>query len=218
MRYLLFDCDGTLLDSMEMWNNMAKNILKEYGVDLPMEKERETASMSHKDACIYYAEHFGNGLDPAVLLERFEEVLVQHYTNEVEMKPHVRAWLDRLHAMDVPMAVASSTDEKLLHMAFERLDMEKYFRFVQSVDNTGFSKDSEAYYAKAAERFGTDLSSILFFDDALYALKRAKSVGIETVAVFDAGALDHQDDIRAVGDHYIHDFSELPDDLWGALS
>lgn len=210
MPYLLFDCDGTLLDSMEMWESLSFRVLKSHGVDLPIEEDRNTASMSHRTACQYYADKYFQGQKADVLLDEFNRVLEDNYGHHLQLKDHVRDILDSLYAAKIPMAIASSTDERLLRMAFERLDMLKYFQFIQSVDNAGHSKDSDAYYHLAAERFGTSLDNMLFFDDALYALKRASQVGLPTVAVADPSNEDHRDLIKAVADYYINDFSELP--------
>lgn len=210
MHHLLFDCDGTLLDSMWMWESLARNVLKEQGIDLPIEEDRKTASMSHEAACQYYADIYFEGQKADVLLQEFDRVLNDQYQNHLQLKPHVRDVLDRLHEANIPMAIASSTDERLLKMVFERLELMPYFRFIQSVDNAGHSKDSEAYYHLAAERFGVPLSEMVFFDDALYALTRAKSVGLTTVGVADATTEDVADLIKSVSDYYIEDFSQFP--------
>lgn len=210
MHYLLFDCDGTLMDSMWMWDTLANNVLKNHGIDLPKEEDRKTASMSHKTACQYYSDLFFNGEKADILLQEFDQVLTDQYQNHLQLKPYVKDVLNALYEAEIPMAVASSTDERLLLLAFERLDLLKYFRFVQTVDNSGHSKDSDAYYHLAAERFGTSLSNMVFFDDALYALKRAKSVGLTTYAVADPCTTDLTDKIKAISDHYLEDFSQFP--------
>lgn len=214
MKYALFDCDGTLLDSMPMWINLATDVLASYGVDLPREAERETASMSHEDAAKFYADTFLGGKGAEDLAKTFTATLEQNYSEKLALKPHVREVLDTLHAKKVPMAVASSTDAYLLEMCLKRLGLRDYFLFVQTVDNSGFSKNSDEYFKLAVEQLGCKASDILFFDDALYALERAKKNGLMTVAVQDDTQMDHDAEIHAVGDYYINDFSEIDIDRW----
>lgn len=216
MKYALFDCDGTLLDSMPMWINLATDVMASYGVDLPREAERETASMSHEDAAKFYADTFLGGKGADELARTFTSTLEKNYSELLSLKPHVREVLDALHAKGVPMAVASSTDAYLLEMCLKRLGLRDYFLFVQTVDNSGHSKNSDDYFRLACEKLGCAPGDVLFFDDALYALERAKKNGLVTVAVQDDTQMDHDAEIRAVGDHYINDFSEIRIDEWFA--
>ncbi|MDO4281205.1 MAG: HAD family phosphatase [Peptococcaceae bacterium] len=214
MKYALFDCDGTLLDSMPMWVNLATDVMKTYGVDLPRHIERQTASMSHTDAAKFYADTFLDGKGAKELEQTFTDTLKHNYGEVLELKPHVREVLEALHDKQVPMAVASSTDAYLLEMVLARTGLRDYFRFVQTVDNTGYSKDSDAYFQHAAAQLGCKCEDIVFFDDALYALERAKKNGLTTVAVQDDTNADQDAAIRAAGDYYINDFSEVKVDEW----
>lgn len=216
MKYALFDCDGTLLDSMPMWINLATDVLASYGVELPREVERETASMSHEDAARFYADTFLDGQGAEELAVRFTETLEHNYREVLDLKPHVREVLEALRNKGVRMAVASSTDAYLLEMCLQRLDLRDYFLFVQTVDNSGHSKDSDEYFQIACKDLGCAPQDVLFFDDALYALGRAKKNGLITVAVFEQTQLDHDAEIRAAADYYIKDFSEVNVDEWFA--
>lgn len=209
MKYALFDCDGTLLDSMPMWLNLATDVMAGYGVDLPREAERETASMSHEDAAKFYADTFLDGKGAEELAHKFTETLEKNYRERLALKPHVREVLDALRKKGVPMAVASSTDAYLLEMCLKRLGLLDYFLFVQTVDNSGYSKNSDDYFRHACDKLGCAPEDVLFFDDALYALERAKKNGLVTVAVQDDTQMDHDAEIHAAGVHYINDFSEV---------
>ena len=216
MKYALFDCDGTLLDSMPMWINLATDVMASYGVDLPREAERETASMSHEDAAKFYADTFLNGVGAEELAKKFSATLEENYSERLALKPHVREVLDALRERGVPMAVASSTDAYLLEMCLKRLGLRDYFLFVQTVDNSGHSKNSDAYFKLACEKLGCAPENVLFFDDALYALERARKNGLVTVAVQDDTQMDHDAEINAAGNYYINDFSEIKIDEWFA--
>lgn len=207
--YLLFDCDGTLVDSMNMWVNLAKESLKPFGIDLPRENERVTASMSHWDACQYYSKHFLNGEHGEDLYNTFNRILFENYSSIIPLKAHVRETLLKLKADGHHLAVGTSTDENLIHLLLKRLDIFNLFDFIQTVDNSGYSKDSVAYYENAAKQFGQPIQDIIFFDDALYALKRSKEAGMKTIGVYEALNEDHLPEIKAVSDHFIHDFSEV---------
>lgn len=216
MKYALFDCDGTLLDSMPMWINLATDVMASYGVDLPREAERETASMSHEDAAKFYADTFLNGVGAEELAKKFSATLEENYSERLALKPHVREVLDALRERGVPMAVASSTDAYLLEMCLKRLGLRDYFLFVQTVDNSGHSKNSDAYFKLACEKLGCAPEDVLFFDDALYALERARKNGLVTVAVQDDTQMDHDAEIHAAGNYYINDFSKIKIDEWFA--
>lgn len=214
MKYALFDCDGTLMDSMPMWVNLATDVLRGYGVDLPRNAERETASMSHKDAAQYFADRFLNGEGAEALLQAFNQTLEKNYSELLPLKAGVKEVLEEMRTRNIPMAVASSTDENLLALGLNRLGIREYFQFVQTVDNTGFSKNSDEYFQIAAQRLGCQCEDIVFFDDALYAIERAKKNGLTVVGVQDDSNEDHDAQIRAAADYYITHFDEIPLDEW----
>lgn len=209
MKAALFDCDGTMLDSMPMWTNLSMDVMADYGIDLPREVERQTASMSHLDAARFYAKKYFNGQHVEDLQKRFSDHLYRAYHEQLQLKPGVRNLLDELHSRGIPMAVASSTDEALLLDCFDRLNLRSYFQFVQTVDNCGYSKDSDGYFATAVRAFGLRPQEIVFFDDALYAIKRAKACGLVTVAVEDADNADQMDLIKASGDYFISNAAQV---------
>lgn len=214
MKVALFDCDGTLIDSMPMWVNLATDVLKTYGVDLPRHIERETASMSHMDAAQFYADTFLGGKGAEELAHKFTQTLEDNYGEKLVLKPYVAEVLEELHSRGVTMAVASSTDAYLLEMLLKRMGLRDYFAFVQSVDNSGYSKNSDEYFALAVEKLGCAASDVLFFDDALYALERAKKNGLVTVAVQDDTNADQAAEIKAAGDYYIDTFKDIDIDEW----
>lgn len=214
MKYALFDCDGTLMDSMPMWVNLATDVLRGYGVELPRNIERETASMSHKDAAKFFADRFLNGEGAEALLQSFSQTLEKNYGEILALKPTVKEVLEKMYARHIPMAVASSTDENLLELGLQRVGIRSYFSFVQTVDNTGFSKDSDEYFQQAAKRLGCVCEDIIFFDDALYAIERAKKNGLTVVGVQDDSNIDQDAQIRAAADHYITRFEEIDLDAW----
>lgn len=203
MKAALFDCDGTMLDSMPMWLNLATDVLASYGVKLPREVERQTACMSYLDASKFYADYFFEGEHVEALRRSFSDHLYHAYHDELCLKPGVRELLDALHARGIPMAVASSTDESLLLNCFDRLNLRGYFKFIQTVDNSGHSKDSDAYFDLAARSFGMAPGEIVLFDDALYALERARRCGFVTVAVEDITNEDQMEEIRTAGDYFV---------------
>lgn len=209
MKAALFDCDGTMLDSMPMWTNLSMDVMADYGIDLPREVERQTASMSHLDAARFYADKYFNGQHVEDLQKTFSDHLYRSYHEELQLKPGVHDLLDKLHARGIPMAVASSTDESLLLDCFDRLDLRGYFQFIQTVDNCGYSKDSDGYFETAAKAFGLPPQEIVLFDDALYAIERAKRCGLVTVAVEDADNADQMDLIKAAGDYFISNANEV---------
>ena len=83
------------------------------------------------------------------------------------------------------MAIASSTDSIYLKLAFERLNIDQYFSFLTTPDITNLKKSDKEYWQYAIEKLDVDASEIILYDDALYAIKVAKDVGINTCGVKD---------------------------------
>lgn len=211
---LVFDMDGTLLDSMGMWRNLLDDIQK--------------ANKSIKDLEPY--DTFDDSMVDYVYKELIQEddsytshdikklhryiynYFIKYYEKNDLTKDHVVEKLEELTSDGYKMYLATATDFEYAEIGIKANNLDKYLEKIYTPDTIGASKGSIEYYEKIAEDIGVNPSQIIFFDDAHYANVLAKEAGFKTVAVEDEWARN-MSETKKIADHYIEDFSQIDDTI-----
>ena len=111
---VIFDCDGTLVDSMGAWHEVDRTLAAEAGITLTEADAEAITTMSLPEASAYLHEQCGLGESNEAVLEMIFDRMRAFYANEVEARPGALAFVQALHERGVPMAVASSTPADML--------------------------------------------------------------------------------------------------------
>lgn len=185
---LLFDCDGTILDSMHFWLNPINEIFKKYGFsldDLSHEEKGVIEALSIDGMCEYIANNLAKDMTKKEVREYFDEVIENGYANSLLPKEGALEILADLHNKGYEMAIASSTDSKYLKIAFKRLNIDHYFSFYASPDTTNSTKSDDEFWQYALDKLDANPKEVILYDDALYAIKAANKLGIITCGLKD---------------------------------
>lgn len=202
----IFDMDGTLLDSMPMWDNVGQNYLHSLGVE-PREDLREILRpLSLYQAAEYMREAYGLTLTSKQIMAGINRRIEQRYFTELPLKPGVKKLLEGLRQRGVSMCIATATDRYLVEAALRRVGVLDYFDFVLTCGEVGFGKDRPDIYKAALRRLGTDKSTTYVFEDALYAIETAKQADFPVVGVYDKSASGAIERIRSSCDCFVLSF------------
>lgn len=185
---LLFDVDGTILDSMHIWTEPINRVFNKYGFsleDLSKEEKGKLEALPYGAMCEYIASNIAKDMTADEVRDYFNEIIEDGYRNSLMPKDGALKILEELYDEGFEMAVASSTDSMYLKLAFERLNIGHYFSFYTTPDLTNFKKSDKDYWQYAIDQFGVDPSEIILYDDALYAIKAAGKEGINTCGIKD---------------------------------
>ena len=203
----IFDLDGTLLDSMFIWDTIGEEYLRSLGKE-PHEDLKETfMTLTLEEAAEYYREHYGVTLSVKEIVDGVNAMVEQTYRTKVTLKPGIAEYLAWLKENGVRMCVATVTDRYLVEETLERLGVRHYFSEIFTCAEVGFGKDKPVIYQKALEHLETEKSDTYVFEDMLFALNTAKTDGFPTVGVYDRHEA-HQDDLKELADYYIFDFTD----------
>ncbi len=202
----IFDVDGTLLDSMEIWDTLGEDYLKSLGFT-PKENLNETfKSMSLRQAAEYYISEYSVPLSVDEIMHGVNAMIENYYSHEALLKHGVLDLLQRLHENGVKMCIAIATDRPFIEAALERCGVLNYFSEIFTCNSVGHGKDEPFIYREALKALGTDRTNTVVFEDALYAAKTAKSDGFTIVAVYDVHE-NNEDKLKAIADCYIADYT-----------
>ncbi len=208
-RYAIFDLDGTLLDSMSIWDNIGANFLKSKGINPPPELNQALRDLSLEQSAQYFINRFGMPEPVQVIMADILQMVRDQYYYQVPLKPTVPAFLEHLKKRRVRMAIATASEQGHVVAALDRLKALDYFEFILTCNELGVGKDDPTIFLAAAQRWKASPGEITVFEDALYAIRTTKKAGFYTVGVFDAYAVREAAEIKKTCDRYIMDFAEL---------
>lgn len=185
-KYAIFDMDGTLIDSMGIWENLGSEYLYSKGITENIEHiTEEIAALTMSESAALFAERFLPNLDGTAVAKEMNEIMDNHYKKDIPLKKGVKEYLDLLKKSGVRMCVASATEECLMKACLERLEILSDFEFILSCETINTSKREPAIYLEAARRWNAQPDEIAVYEDAKYAAETAKRAGFYVIAVYD---------------------------------
>lgn len=208
IRGAIFDVDGTLLDSMFIWDTIGEAYLRSIGYQ-PKENLNETfKNMSLHQAARYYQTEYGVTRSIDEIMDGVNAMLERYYRFEVPLKLGVAELLERLRQDGVKLCIATATDRHLVEAALERCGVLSCFGEIFTCNEVGHGKDEPDIFEAALRFLGTRREETLVFDDALYAVRTAKEAGFPVAAVYDSHE-KAQDQIRMLADVYLEELTQL---------
>ena len=204
----IFDFDGTLVDSMFIWDTFGEDYLRTLGKE-PKENLTETfKTFTLEQAAEYYREHYGVTLSVGDIVDGVNEMVAEIYRTKVTLKDGVREFLRDLRSKGVKMCVATVTDRPIVEDVLCNLGIRDFFTEIFTCAEVGYNKETPHIYRAALEALGTKKDETVVFEDALHALLTAKNDGFPVAAVQDMHEAK-QVEMRAVADYYISDYERF---------
>lgn len=212
----IFDLDGTILDSMFIWDTIGEDYLRTLGIE-PKDNLKETfKTFTLEQAAKYYRENYGVELSVNEIVDGVNKMVEQYYAETVKLKPGIEVLLEKLKAKGVKMCIATVTDKPLVETALNRLGIRNYFTEIFTCALVGHSKEEPHIYREAQKHLNTEKGETVIFEDALHALKTAKADGFVTVGVFDIHE-ENQEELKLMADYYIENYSDF-EKFWNSIN
>ncbi|MBW3091665.1 HAD family phosphatase [Bifidobacterium sp. 82T10] len=210
----IFDLDGTLLDSMGVWDQVDIDFLGRRGIAVPDDYMAKVASMQFRQIAEYTIARFGLPDTPEQLMDEWDEMARVAYATVVEAKPHAVEYLRHLKKSGAKLAVATSLPPALREPAMEHVGIRGFFDTVVSVDDAGDAgKDQPDVYLLAASRLGVAPADCTVFEDLLVGVQTAKSIGMTVWAMHDDSSDADWPTICDAADGVLFDFADAPQTL-----
>ena len=208
----IFDFDGTLFDSMAIWDSVGEIYLRSLGKEpRPSMREDVRALSLYQSAC-YFQKEYDLSLPVEQIMTGINQTIEHFYIHEVLPKPGVVDFLERMKKAEISMCIATASDRYQIEAALSRCGMEHYFDAIFTCSEVGHGKDEPVIFQKAMDHFSSDRSTTVVFEDAIHAVQTAKEDGFSVVAVFD-NSEKRQTEIRNLSDCYIEDFKHT-EEFW----
>jgi len=205
----IFDLDGTLVDSMTIWGDIAEDYLKSHGVTPHDNLRIELRPKNTIEECRYYIEQYGLDLPIDEVIRGRDNMMLLRYLRDVKLKTGVREVLEALKKRGIRMCIATATERNLAEPAIKAHGIEGYFESIFTCSEEDTSKKYPDIFLKAAKSLGTLPHETLVVEDALYASKTAKNTGFVVAGVYDLASDDLQDELKATCDYYFVTMDEM---------
>ncbi len=210
MKKLIFDFDGTLVDSMPCWGQTMLSILESRGIPVPEGLLQIITPLGYGGTAEYFIRNFGMKESKEQLIAEMNERAYEGYATQIPAKQTVADTLQLLKSGGYSLNVLTASPHRTLDVCLTRLGLWELFDNVWSCDDFAATKADPKIYAMAASRLNTTVENCVFLDDNQNALRTAKTAGMPVVGVYDATSAGEIAEITHLCGSYIHRFAELP--------
>ena len=204
----IFDLDGTLLDSMYIWDTIGEEYLISRGITPEKGLNDKFKTMSIVQAAEYYQKNYGLTESTHEIIKGVNSMIDHLYSDVVGLKSGVIPFLNQLKCDNVKMCIATATDRYMVEAALKHNGIYEYFSDILTCTEVGFGKDSPIIFEKALECLGTPKDETLVFEDAFHAIETAKKAGFKVVGIFDKYSINEQAKIKETADYYVNSFED----------
>ncbi len=211
IKAVLFDLDGTLIDSMWMWKDIDIEYLARYGEECPEDLQTQIEGMSFSETAVYFKERFHIPDPLEQIKEEWNRMAWEKYRDEVPLKEGALEFLKNLQDKDIKAGIATSNSRELVDLVIGRLGIKDYFQSIRTSCEVERGKPAPDIYLLVSRDLNVDAGQCLVFEDVAAGVMAGKNAGMKVCGIYDPFSEADTEAIRELADYYIGSFRELAD-------
>ena len=228
-KIIIFDLDGTLIDSIGVWNNADQKIIEMFGggkIDnktIQLVRDNFLRDNQGSDIYIEYCKYIIgkyklNVKDPSELLETRVNIANEVLSKDIDFKPGAVQLVNHLKQLGFILVLATVTTRRQLNTyttknkkMINKMNIDDTFDFIFSKEDVINKKPDPEIYYKIMNYYNVSSDECLIFEDSYTGVLAGHNAGIEVINVYDKYSDDNRDKINSLSDYYIENFSEFLD-------
>ena len=214
---VIFDMDGTLMDSMWMWKDIDIEYLGQVGIPLPEDLQREIEGMGYTETAIYFKERFQLPLTVEEIKSDWNRMACDKYEKQVRLKQGGDRFLHELKRQGVKLGIATSNHIDLAMTALRSNGVDQLFDCVLTSCDVDRGKPAPDVYLAVANTLKVEPKACLVFEDVPNGILAGLGAGMTVCAMEDAYSRDQEEKIRSLADYYIRSFDQVLDQTYEIL-
>lgn len=207
IRGVIFDADGTLLDSMGMWETVGNRYLASLGIEAAPGLRQILFPMSLAQCAVYLQKTYRLPQSAVDIEDGINATIRAFYCHEVRAKPGAKKFLEKLREHGVKLTLATATDRAVILEGLKRTGILPLLDGVYTCGELGVDKRTPDIFHRAREAMGTALEDTWVFEDAVHAAATAYHAGFPVAGVADA--YSDQEALRRVCHVYLPDLTDF---------
>ncbi len=206
---VIFDMDGSMVDSMWLWKEIDVEYLGRFHIPLPQDLQSCIEGMSFHETAVYFKEHFPIPDSLEQMKADWNRMAWDKYEKEVPLKPGVRAFLENCRERGIKLGIATSNSRELVENVARVHGLHDFFDCIMTGSEVERGKPSPDIYLAVAERLQVPPERCLVFEDIVPGIQAGKNAGMEVCAVEDDYSADAREQKKSLADYYIEDYIGL---------
>ena len=227
-KLIIFDLDGTLIDSLGVWNEIDARVVAKirgdgldtrdnmYEIRSDALKIFGSSPNPYVDYCYFLKEKYRSKLSGEEVYKLRYQIAEELIINEVAYKPYAPEFIKKLKGEGYLLAIASSAQRKNINIyrtrnqnIISKAPLDDYFDVIFARDDCKEIKPHPEVFIKTLEHFGLSPKDAIIFEDSLVGVQSAKGAGVECCVVYDKNSDDEREEINTLADYVIPSFKEF---------
>ncbi len=209
IKAIIFDLDGTLIDSMHVWKQIDIEYMDNKGLELPDDLQTHIEGMSFTETAMYFKDRFG-------IVDTIEDIKLEwhgmakhHYRHKICLKEGVEDIIDFFNDKGMKLGIGTSNSQALTKEILQKHGIYDYFDVIVTSCEVEKGKPHPDVFLKVAALLNVSPEQCIVFEDTYAGVLAAKRAGMKVIAVEDEASLPNKDEIVKLADKYISNFIEL---------
>lgn len=213
IKAVIFDMDGTLMDSMWLWEDIDIEYLGRYGISVPPGLQNEIAGMSFTETAGYFKERFQIPASIEAIKNDWNAMAWEKYNTEVFLKPGCLEFLNYLKRSHIKTGIATSNSRELTELVLDRQQIRNHMDSIRTSCEVKRGKPFPDIYELVASDLGVRPEECLVFEDVIPGIQAGKTAGMNVCAVYDPFSAKEDQQKRELADYYINNFYNI-EEAW----
>lgn len=218
IKALIFDLDGTMIDSMRVWKDIDDEYIEKYHLTEPDDFHEGMEGLSYTETAEYFLKVFPE-LPKTVedLKAEWHEMALYKYAHEMELKEGLEVLLRKVRAQGMRVGIATSNDRRLVEACLKGMGVEELIDTISTSCEVKKGKPAPDVYLKAAENLAIEPENCLVFEDVPMGILAGKNAGMKVCAVEDWFSEGQVQKKKELADYYIRNYNEIMEQTFEVL-